>query len=192
MQGKNTRSTPSIRRCGHVGRWGECATIARQSLSRRSGFERLPAVERLDAERAANPHGYAQSRRRERDSNPRNPSGFNGFQDRPVRPLRHPAWRQGISGRDECLALARARWETCRGGQPIASRRSAKWRRLSRKSPRTHRSDASTSRSAFSMNCVRGLGCCWLPPPSQRRSSGGAQRSTPTRSSLPYSRLLRS
>ena len=27
--------------------------------------------------------------RRERDSNPRNPDGFNGFRDRPVRPLRH-------------------------------------------------------------------------------------------------------
>ena len=41
-------------------------------------------------------HDNAQEWRRGWDSNPRYPQGYNGFRDRPVRPLRHPSARGSV------------------------------------------------------------------------------------------------
>src|SRR5215210_5820689 len=77
-------------------------------------------------------------KRRGWDSNPRTTCAVNGFQDRPVRPLRHPAERKSVAvvGIRESRAETRAR--ALSGSEPQASELRhgvAGWRRAPRARP---------------------------------------------------------
>src|SRR5688572_13076709 len=70
-------------------------TIWRSGVAEREGFgaglggAKHAAPNRKASRSATRASGSKRDWRRERDSNPRNPSGFNGFQDRRLKPLGH-------------------------------------------------------------------------------------------------------
>ena len=72
-------------------------TLEGDRFAEREGFEpsvpcehaRFPSVDLKPLGHLSNKKALFNANRRERDSNPRNPYGFNGFRDRPIQPLSH-------------------------------------------------------------------------------------------------------